>query len=59
MTDKDEKNKFPTRKNSMTDLAKRFPENPILQPRDICPSLPGMKIEGLLNPGVFRFEGKT
>jgi predicted GH43/DUF377 family glycosyl hydrolase len=37
----------------------RFPENPILRPGDIPSSMPGMKVEGLLNPGVFRFEGKT
>ena len=43
----------------MTDIAKRFPQNPLLQPTDICPSVPGMKIECLLNPGVFRYEGKT
>ena len=43
----------------MPDIAKRFPENPILRPCDICPSIPGMTIECLLNPGVFRFEGKT
>ena len=43
----------------MSDIAKRFPENPILRPCDICPSTPGMKIQCLLNPGVFRFEGKT
>ena len=43
----------------MADIARRFPENPILRPADICPSVPGMKIECLLNPGVFRFEGKT
>ena len=43
----------------MADLAQRFPENPILRPSDIGPSTPGMQIECLLNPGVFRFEGKT
>ncbi len=43
----------------MADIARRFPENPILRPADICPSVPGMKIECLLNPGVFRFQGKT
>ncbi|MGL5019284.1 MAG: glycoside hydrolase family 130 protein [Luteolibacter sp.] len=42
-----------------SDLAKRFPENPILHPRDIRPSMPGMKIECLLNPGVFSFQGRT
>ena len=43
----------------MTDITRRFPENPILRPDDICPSTSGMKIECLLNPGVFRFDGKT
>ena len=43
----------------MPDLAKRFAENPILRPQDICPSTPGMQVECLLNPGVFRFQGKT
>jgi predicted GH43/DUF377 family glycosyl hydrolase len=43
----------------MTDIARRFPENPILRPCDIAPSTPGMKIECLLNPGVFRFQDKT
>ncbi len=41
------------------DLARRFQENPILRPADIKPSIEGMKIECLLNPGVFRFDGKT
>jgi beta-1,2-mannobiose phosphorylase / 1,2-beta-oligomannan phosphorylase len=43
----------------MTDIAKRFPENPLLTPADLQPSAPGMKVECLLNPGVFRFRGKT
>jgi predicted GH43/DUF377 family glycosyl hydrolase len=43
----------------MADLAKRFPENPILKPSDLSPSRWDMKIECLLNPGVFRFMGKT
>ena len=43
----------------MRDLARRFPSNPLLGPADIPPSLFGMKVECLLNPGVFRFEGKT
>jgi len=33
--------------------------NPILSPEDIVPSTPSMKVECLLNPGVFSFEGKT
>ena len=43
----------------MPDIAKRFPENPIVRPQDIRPSLKGMKVECLLNPGVFRYQGKT
>jgi len=43
----------------MADIAKRFAENPILRPADIRPSIAGMKVECLLNPGVFRFNGKT
>ncbi len=43
----------------MADIAKRFPQNPILRPGDIRPSGPGMRVECLLNPGVFRFDGKT
>jgi predicted GH43/DUF377 family glycosyl hydrolase len=43
----------------MPDLAKRFAQNPILHPADIAPSIDGMKVECLLNPGVFRFAGKT
>ena len=41
------------------DLALRNIHNPILRPEDISPSTKGMKIECLLNPGVFRFENKT
>ncbi len=43
----------------MADLARRFPENPILTPSDVLPSTPCMKVECLLNPGVFRFNGHT
>lgn len=41
------------------DIAERFKANPILRPSDIKPSLEGMKIECLLNPGAFRFDNKT
>ncbi|MBN2273741.1 MAG: glycoside hydrolase family 130 protein [Bacteroidales bacterium] len=41
------------------ELAKRDQHNPVLRPTDIIPSREGMKIECLLNPGVFRFENKT
>jgi predicted GH43/DUF377 family glycosyl hydrolase len=43
----------------MPDLAHRFETNPILRPSDVAPSRDGMKIECLLNPGVFRYDGKT
>jgi len=43
----------------MADIAKRFLENPILRPGDVRPSMAGMKVECLLNPGVFRFAGRT
>ena len=43
----------------MPGLAERFPENPIFVPQDIAPSPADLKIECLLNPGVFRFDHKT
>lgn len=43
----------------MKDLAKRFPENPLLMPKDIKPSAQGLQVICLLNPGVFIFGGKT
>lgn len=43
----------------MKDLAQRFPENPILRPAHVKPSVPGMQVICLLNPGVFTFDGKT
>ncbi len=42
----------------MKDLARRFPENPILSPPDLLPSGEGLQIACLLNPGVFRFDNK-
>ncbi len=39
-------------------LATRFARNPLLRPLDLKPSQPGLKIECLLNPGVFEFEGR-
>lgn len=41
------------------DLAERSPANPLLLPADIAPSSPTMRVECLLNPGAFRFAGKT
>ena len=43
----------------MADIAKRFKENPLLSPFDLPPSHPGLKIECLLNPGVFRYQDKS
>jgi len=43
----------------MHDLAIRFDENPILRPQDLSPSVQGMEITCLLNPGVFRYHGKV
>ncbi|RFZ90727.1 glycosidase [Mucilaginibacter conchicola] len=42
----------------MADIAKRFPQNPLLSPKDLVPSADGLLIACLLNPGVFRYEGK-
>lgn len=42
----------------MPDIAERFPSNPILVPEQVDPSLPGSKVECLLNPGVFQYEGR-
>jgi predicted GH43/DUF377 family glycosyl hydrolase len=42
-----------------TDVANRFAQNPILSPGDLKPSMEGLEIACLLNPGAFRFEGKT
>lgn len=42
----------------MKDIARRFPENPILIPNNIKPSNYGLNVICLLNPGVFTFEGK-
>jgi predicted GH43/DUF377 family glycosyl hydrolase len=43
----------------MSDIAKRFANNPILRPADVIPSVPGLKIECLLNPGAFKYQGRT
>jgi predicted GH43/DUF377 family glycosyl hydrolase len=43
----------------MADLAQRFSRNPLLMPMQVRPSQPGLKVECLLNPGVFRHEGHT
>lgn len=43
----------------MSDIAQRFPENPLLIPENILPSVNGLQVISLLNPGVFFFNGKT
>ena len=43
----------------MTDIAKRFPENPLLLPKDVKPSREGLQVISLLNPGVFTYQNKT
>jgi predicted GH43/DUF377 family glycosyl hydrolase len=48
-----------TLSNVPDDLAQRFKQNPILTPKSIVPSAPGMVIECLLNPGVFQYRGRT
>lgn len=40
------------------DIAKRYEKNPILKPSDLKAGIAGMKIACLLNPGVFKYEGK-
>jgi predicted GH43/DUF377 family glycosyl hydrolase len=44
---------------TMADLARRFDSNPILRPEDVVPSRDGLEVECLLNPGAFRYQGKT
>ena len=44
---------------TMKDLARRFRENPLLKPADIRPSMDGMEVTCLLNPGVFQYNGRT
>jgi predicted GH43/DUF377 family glycosyl hydrolase len=43
---------------TVKDLARRFEENPLLKPKDIKASSSAMKVECLLNPGVFKFKNK-
>lgn len=45
--------------STATDLANRFSQNPLLSPGDLHPSMEGLEIACLLNPGVFQFDGKT
>lgn len=40
------------------DIAKRFPENPLLRPKDLPASASNLEVICLLNPGVFKHNGK-
>lgn len=42
----------------MSDIARRFPENPLLKPEDLQSSHSELQIISLLNPGVFVYEDK-
>lgn len=44
---------------SKKDLAQRFPENPLLLPKDLKSSSPALQVISLLNPGAFRYQGKV
>lgn len=39
-------------------LARRFPQNPLIRPSDVHPSRDGMQVACVLNPGVFRHDGR-
>ena len=43
----------------MSDIAKRFSDNPLLKPKDVAPSRDGFEVACILNPGVFEYQGKT
>lgn len=43
----------------MKDIARRFPENPLLLPEDVKSSAENLEVICLLNPGVFTYQGKT
>jgi beta-1,2-mannobiose phosphorylase / 1,2-beta-oligomannan phosphorylase len=43
----------------MRDLADRFETNPLLGPRDVRPSRPGLSVICVLNPGAFTYADKT
>ncbi|MCG3147571.1 MAG: 4-O-beta-D-mannosyl-D-glucose phosphorylase [Verrucomicrobiae bacterium] len=43
----------------MVSIIQRFPENPLLRPADIPASTPDLTVECVLNPGAFRYRGRT
>ena len=40
------------------DIAKRCEQNPLLAPKDLKAGINGMEITCLINPGVFKYQGK-
>ena len=40
------------------DIVKRCEQNPLIAPKDLKPGIEGMEITCLLNPGVFKYNGK-
>lgn len=40
------------------ELARRLPNNPLVRPQDVKPSLDTLEVEYVVNPGAFRFNGK-
>ncbi len=42
----------------MAGISIRYIQNPIISPKDIKPNNKQVKIECLLNPGVFKFNNK-
>lgn len=49
----------PSRLSCRHDLARRFPQNPILKPGDVRSSREDLRVECLMNPGAFTFGGRT
>ena len=43
----------------MSDLFERFSSNPLLRPEQVRPSSPDLEVHCLLNPGAFRYGGRT
>ena len=43
----------------MADIAERFEANPLLKPADIQPSMDGLVVKCVFNPGAFRYGGRT
>ncbi|HYG04501.1 MAG TPA: glycoside hydrolase family 130 protein [Chryseosolibacter sp.] len=44
---------------AVTDIARRFEQNPLVTAKNLKPSSDDMVVASVLNPGVFRFDKKT